>query len=133
MEFDEEDWLDEQQDIAQLYMEKTGAQHGKIEKYPSFYVAPYLAVWAVESGKITNAVGWWVITGDVPTDYVSSSGVGDARAALRAFAERWHNSVELFNKGIADPAIRLNSETASLLEERTKILSDWVLDDSKWK
>ena len=133
MEVTEEDWLDEQQDVAYQYMKKTGTNFGSIEHAPSFYLSPYVAVWAVESGKSPNAIGWWVITGDLPTDYVSSSGIGGAREAMSEFAKRWQNSVNVYRSGKKDPSITLNSETADLLEKRAHILMEWASDGSMWK
>ena len=133
MEISEEDWLDEQQNVAYQYMEKTGAKHGRIEHTPSFFVAPYVAVWAVESSKSHDAIGWWVITGDLPTDYVSSTGISSAREAIIAFAKRWSNSVNMHKNGKVDPTITLSDETAILLESRAQILAEWAYDESMWQ
>jgi len=133
MEVSEQDWLDEQQNVAYQYMEKTGTKHGRIEHTPSFFVAPYGAVWAVESGKSQDAIGWWVITGDLPTDYVSSNGISSAREAIIAFAERWSNSVNIHKNGNVDPTISLSDETADLLESRAQILTEWASDETMWQ
>jgi general stress protein 26 len=133
MEVTEEDWLDEQQDVAYQYMKNTGTNFRSIEHTPSFFLSPYVAVWAVESGKSPNAVGWWVITGDLPTDYISSSGIGGAREAMSEFAKRWQNSVNIYRSGKNEPSITLNSETADLLEKRAHILMEWASDGSMWE
>jgi len=48
--------------------------------------APF--VWAIESAVEPGSIGWWVISGDLPTDYAGSDGLLDPREALRAFAAR---------------------------------------------
>ncbi|MGD8594920.1 MAG: DUF4826 family protein [Gammaproteobacteria bacterium] len=133
MNVKEEDWLDDQQEVASQYMKRTGTNYGSIEHTPSFYLSPYVAVWAVESGISPGAIGWWVITGDLPTDYISSSGISSAREAMSEFAKRWLNSVNVHKSGKHDPTITLSSETADLLEKRANILNDWASDDSMWR
>ena len=132
MEANEEEWLDEQQEVAYQYMKKTGTNYGSIEHTPSFFVSPYVAVWAVESAKSPGEIGWWIITGDLPTDYISSSGVSSAREALIAFARSWSNSVNMYKNGKVDSTITLSDETAELLESRAKILTEWAYDESLW-
>lgn len=133
MELNEENWLDEQQEVAHQYMKRTGTNYGSIEHTPSFYVSPYVAVWAVESGKTHDAIGWWVITGDLPTDYVSSNGISSAREAIIAFSKRWLNSVNMHKNGKVDPTITLSDETADLLESRAQILAEWASDETMWQ
>ena len=133
MEVIEEDWLDEQQEVAYQYMKRTGSNYGSIEHTPSFYLSPYVAVWAVESGKSPGEIGWWIITGDLPTDYISSSVISSAREAIIAFSKRWLNSVNMHKIGKVDPTITLSDETADLLESRAQILAEWAYDESLWQ
>ena len=75
------------------YLSKQRLQHGCVGDLPAWHVVPYVSVWAVESVAAPGSVGWWVIYGDLPTDYCSSSGCGHPRLALRRIAEHWQNAL----------------------------------------
>jgi hypothetical protein len=85
-------------------------------------------------------MGWWVICGDLPTDYISSAEVSPPqhpRKAMRVFAQDWLELVkawkdgrEIENTRIGDPSSRV--ELQPLLEARAKLLLKWANDDSLW-
>jgi hypothetical protein len=43
-----------------LHLAKQGVNHGAIGEVPAWSLYPYVAIWAIESGKAPGYVGWWV-------------------------------------------------------------------------
>jgi hypothetical protein len=114
-----------------------GTRFGRVGDWPAWHVEPYVSVWAVESVRSPGQVGWWVICGDLPTDYVSTSGLDNPRAAVRAIAIRWLDYAPHLHEGQAHPEITIGNgtpdpELAELLKSRAKLLLDWADDDSVW-
>jgi hypothetical protein len=85
----EDTWIASQRKVVQEYLEREGVDHLGVGEYPAFHLHPYVAVWAVQSKKAPGWVGWWAISGDLPTDYVSRGKIAHPREALRAFAHHW--------------------------------------------
>jgi hypothetical protein len=130
-------WLTEQRDNVQRYMQDQGVQHRGVASTPEWFVAPYISVWTVESMKKPGAIGWWVISGDLPTDYLSGHVATDARTALAAFASRWREVSSYMLRGEDHPTVRIGfsenrQELGTLLNKRTKIIEEWVDDDEMW-
>jgi len=130
-------WCMEQRDNAARYMSEQPVKFGALGEWPAWHVAPYVSVWAVESVKAPGKVGWWVISGDLPTDYTSSAGTSDPRSAVATFSKLWLSAAERmergeqldhFTVGNADNALEL----APLLKSRATLLSQWANDDSCW-
>lgn len=98
----EERWCDEQRACVADHLRSEGVKHGRIGDWPAWYVAPCVSIWAVESLARPEWIGWWVISGDLPTDYISSADVlppQHPQKAIRAFAERWLKQVQAWNEG----------------------------------
>jgi hypothetical protein len=82
-------------------------------------------------------VGWRVISGDLPTDYVSAETIKHPRDAMRAIAELWSEAASHMERGISHPTFRVGtsnnqSELAPLLANRATLLLEWAGDDSFW-
>jgi hypothetical protein len=135
-----ERWCDEQRVRVADYLRSQQVNHGRIGEWPAWEVAPHVSIWAVESLARPEWIGWWVISGDLPTDYISSAEVDPPqhpRKALLVIANRWLKQVEAWQAGRDYLGIRIagahsHKELASLLEVRTRLLLDWVNDDSLW-
>jgi len=87
----------------------------------------------VESLKAPGSVGWWVICGDLPTDYCSSSPYRTARWAVRAIAESWQAAVanlRPWDETIADSGLPVS--LAPLLSSRAELLLEWAEDPDIW-
>src|SRR6267143_18187 len=69
----EEKWCAACRRRVRKYLAGESVRHGRIGSWPAWHVAPYVSVWAVESQARPGWVGWWVISGDVPTDYESAA------------------------------------------------------------
>ena len=63
-------WCAEQRAYVEKYLRQNQVAHGPIAASPAWHLAPYLSVWAAESQNPPGQLGWWVICGDVPADYV---------------------------------------------------------------
>jgi hypothetical protein len=137
----EERWCSEQRVNVANYLSSQKVKHGRIGDWPALHVAPYVSIWAIESLARPKWIGWWVISGDLPTDYVSSADVKPPqhpRKAIRAIAKRWLKLVEAWNEGRDYKAIRIpgphsHKELAPLLETRARLLIEWADDDSLWE
>jgi hypothetical protein len=136
----EERWCNEQRTIVAEYLRGQKVKHGRIGEWPAWHVAPYASLWAIESLARPEWIGWWVICGDLPTDYISSADVKapqHPRKAMRVIAQRWLG-MAAWRKGqdyegieIAGP--RSHLELAPLLEARAKLLTQWADDDALWE
>lgn len=137
----EEHWCGEQRLIVANYLHSQKVEHARIGDWPAWHIAPYVSLWAIESVVRPGWIGWWVISGDLPTDYISSADVQSPqhpRKAIRVIAERWLKQVEAWNQGRDYQGIRISGphsqkELAALLNSRAKLLVEWTLDDSCWE
>ncbi|MDF1838752.1 MAG: DUF4826 family protein [Planctomycetota bacterium] len=117
------------------YLAGTGVQHGPVGDWPAWHVAPILSIWAVESVKQPGAVGWWVIYGDIPTDYIGSAGLHHPREVLRAIAWRWKEYVDAVRGGSPPDGFAIGDgspELIDLLEGRAGLLVEMSSDDEVW-
>jgi hypothetical protein len=137
----EERWCEQQRQRVAEYLRLQGVEHGRIGEWPAWHVAPCASIWAIESRARPEWIGWWVICGDLPTDYISSADVEPPqhpRKAIRAIAERWLKLVDAWGKGLDYQGIQIGNshshqELAPLLESRARLLKDWADDDSLWE
>ena len=137
----EEAWCEERRSQVVEYLarqqKKCGLIHGEIGEWPAWHVAPYVSLWAVESVVSPGSVGWWVICGDLPTDYVSSKDAKSPRAAIREISANWKELASKTSDGSKggsqwlDP-LGAEERLQPLLALRANLLSDWANDDSIW-
>jgi Domain of unknown function (DUF4826) len=137
----EERWCFEQQTIVADYLRSQKVKHGRIGEWPAWHVAPYASIWAVESLARPEWIGWWVICGDLPTDYISSTDVKPPqhpRHAMRVFAQNWLRVVEAWKDGREIENTRIGDSNSHetlgpLLETRAKLLLEWADNDALWE
>jgi hypothetical protein len=137
----EERWCNDQQKIVADYLRSQGLKHGRIGEWPAWHVAPYASIWAIESLARPEWIGWWLICGDLPTDYISSADVNPPqhpRKAMRVFAENWLQMVNAWKDGREVENSRIagsssHEELGPLLESRAQLLMEWAEDDSLWE
>lgn len=134
----EDTWIASQRKVVQEYLERERVDHLGVGEYPAFHVHPYVAVWAVQSKKAPGWVGWWAISGDLPTDYVSRGKIAHPREALRAFALHWREMSDYMLRGEEHPDVKIGSpdqwpELGDLLRRRAQILQSYADDDDIWE
>ena len=137
-----EAWCDEQREVVRQYLARQpGLVHGRIGEWPAWHVAPIISIWEIESVVNPGWIGWWVITGDLPTDYISASDVDDPqhpRKALRVFCNRWITWADSVFEGRESPNYWVGtperaSELAPMLKSRVLTLLDWCDDELLWE
>ena len=135
----EEQWCaDRRTEVAQ-YLLREGLAHGRIGDWPAWHLAPHVSVWAIESKVKPGWVGWWVICGDLPTDYVSAGQIEHPRKALQAFADRWQRHCDSVRSGVTNSEMSIGNsghtppDLVPLLESRSRMLASWTQDDSIWE
>lgn len=136
----EERWCEQQRAIVIDYLRSQGLQHGRVGEWPAWHIAPYVAVWAVESYDRPEWIGWWVICGDLPTDYISATDIEPPqhpRKAMNAIASRWlqygdepRTAQKSSGYTIGNPDSY--DELAASLAKRANLLMEWSQDDSLW-
>jgi hypothetical protein len=137
----EEQWCEEQRATVSSYLRLQKVKHGRVAEWPAWHVAPYASIWAIESLARPELIGWWVICGDLPTDYISSADVKPPqhpRKAMQVFARSWlelaaawKDGCQVKNTRIADSSS--HEELGPLLESRAQLLMEWAEDDSLWE
>lgn len=136
----EERWCKQQRAIVMEYLHSQGVEFRSVGDWPAWHLAPYVSIWAVESLKRPGWIGWWVICGDLPTDYISSSGIEPPqhpRKAMKAIAERWLRYVDEFKSGKKQADLFIGKQNSfeelmPLLVKRANLLIEWAKDDSLW-
>jgi ankyrin repeat protein len=130
-------WLQKIREQVEDYLKRESVTHGRISDCPAWHVAPYISIWAVESLKHPGRVGWWVVSGDCPTDYVSADALKHPRDVMRAIGNQWLEVAEHMSRGEKHPTITIGtsdewSQLEPLLRARAELLAQWAEDDSVW-
>jgi hypothetical protein len=131
-------WFAERCEEITHYLSGEGVEHGQIGDEPSWFVAPYVSIWAIESKSNPGHVGWWAISGDLPNDYVSASDAKNPRDATRVIASLWKEAAQYMALGEKPPTFVIgsgenDSELAPLLASRSEILLGWANDSELWE
>ncbi|MFD2166807.1 DUF4826 family protein [Thalassotalea euphylliae] len=79
-------WIREQHLAAIKYLAGKGIVDTQVKERLSRYVVPIVSVWHIED-KRQN--GYWVISGNIPSDHVNVETAPEAREALRHFSLKW--------------------------------------------
>lgn len=136
----EERWCNQQREAVRRYLDGEGVKYNDIGDWPAWHVPPLIAIWAIESRAKPGWIGWWVISGDLPTDYVSASDIKPPqhpRKALQAIVTRWTQLVSTWKSGkqhpdMTVPKAKSLEQLAPLLAQRVKLFEKWLKDDSLW-
>ena len=137
VEPDEAAWCAQRRVQVAEYLSRTGIVRGQIAEAPAWFVFPYVSLWAIESVAAPGYVGWWVICGDCPTDYVPCSGDRTPRSAIREISQRWADAGATMKRAEAPDGFSVgdsadSQELQPLLATRAAILNTWVNDPSLW-
>ena len=84
-------WVREQFQRANKHLAENGVLFDSVVVEESRYLAPYVAVWKIKSqqGKY-----FWVLSGDLPADYIPFDTAPDVRNALKHFSLSWQLKAE---------------------------------------
>lgn len=126
-------WGAQQRQVVIDYLASQGCEHNGVSLEPRWFVSPYVAVWAVRSKANPDWVGWWAISGDLPTDYMTAAHQSTAGDVLIAFATRGRAAAEHMKSGkqldgctVGDPS--RSKELAPLLQTRADLLQEFGED-----
>ncbi len=133
-----EAWCEDQRQVVIDYLSHEGLKSPRVGDWPEWHFAPLAAVWAVESKSRPGLIGWWALSGDLPTDYAPCQGEGTPRQGLRDIATKWDEAAKLWARGQQHDDMSLGSrqqerEIAPMLAARAEALLEWVADDSLWE
>jgi hypothetical protein len=133
----DEQWVAAERTKVIDYLAQQQCQHGGVGEWPAFHVDPYFALWAVQSLKEEGAIGWWAVSGDVPTDYMSSGSGRHPREALRYFSSQWRAISDAMVAGVPRDDYMIGSaedwpELGPLLRSRAILLLKFADDDGLW-
>lgn len=127
-------WLAEQRQTVIDYLASQRCEHYGVSLEPRWFLSPYVAVWAVRSKTNPDTVGWWAVSGDLPTDYLSADNhLRSSGDVLCAFANKWRAAAEQMKDGkylngytVGDPSRA--KELAPLLKSRADLLQEFGED-----
>ncbi|MCG9697018.1 DUF4826 family protein [Shewanella sp. Isolate11] len=124
-------WIREHFQKANRFLAEKGVIPERVIAEESRYLAPFLAIWKLES-KQPKSQTFWVMSGDLPTDYVDVSVAATARDAIRHFSMMWQLKAENLMKSGAtqDPT---QAKFAQLLVSRAESLFQIHNDEKLWK
>jgi hypothetical protein len=133
-EAEEEAWCLAQRACVLVYLREEGFLSPTVGEWPAWYVVPILSVWAVESVAHHGSVGWWAVSGDVPSDYTTCSGERHPRQALRDIGLRWRDAATRWARGEHADGWGLRKpeaerELAPLLASRAELLLSMAADN----
>jgi hypothetical protein len=134
----EECWCNDRRNDVCAYLQQQGVAHGQVGEWPAWYLAPYVSIWAIESKTNPGWVGWWVISGDLPMDYVSAATIKHPREAMEAIAARWHSAAEHMAHGKPSSNFSIGTPSdwqalAPQLASRAELLQAWASDSDLWR
>ncbi|MBL8060521.1 MAG: DUF4826 family protein [Chthonomonas sp.] len=134
----EEAWVMEQRARIPEYLEHEELAHGEIGEWPAWHLAPFASIWAIERAENPGWVGFWVIVGDGPTDFVSADNRRHPRLAMQAFGEQWQSVADHLDRGETHPEITIGVPSdwphlVEVLRPRAAILLKTAADDNYWE
>lgn len=125
-----QEWVRTQFQKANRFLAEKGVIPSKVLADESRYLAPYMAIWKMESKRPTKKT-YWVMSGDLPSDFVDVKVAATARDAVRHFSMMWQLQAEnLVRSGATRDATQ--AKFAQLLVSRAESLYRMHNDDKLW-
>lgn len=123
-------WLGSQRQLVTEYLGSQRCEHGGVSSEPRWFMSPYVGIWAVRSRTHPDRVGWWAISGDLPTDYMSATGQRSSGDVLIAFADHWEAAAEAMRAGRQLPGFSIGNpshavQLAPLLDSRADLIREF--------
>lgn len=125
-----QEWVRTQFQKANRFLAERGIIPSKVLAGESRYLAPYMAIWKMESKRPTPKT-YWVMSGDLPSDFVDVKAAATARDAVRHFSMMWQMQAENL---VRSGAVRdvTQAKFARLLISRAESLYRMHKDDKLW-
>lgn len=125
-----QEWVRTQFQKANRFLAEKGVIPSKVLTDESRYLAPYVAIWKMES-KRPSSKTFWVMSGDLPSDFVDVKVAATARDAVRHFSMMWQMQAEnLVRSGATRDATQ--AKFAQLLVSRAESLYRIHNDEKLW-
>ena len=131
MEKMRQEWVRAQFQKANRFLAEKGVIPSKVLADESRYLAPYLAIWKMES-KRPSTKTYWVMSGDLPSDFVDVKVAKTARDAIRHFSMMWQMQAENLVRSGATRRDATQAKFAQLLVSRAESLYRMHNDEKLW-
>ena len=125
------EWVRTQFQKANRFLAEKGVIPSKVLADESRYLAPYLAIWKMESKRPTTKT-YWVMSGDLPSDFVDVKVAKTARDAVRHFSMMWQMQAENLIRSGATRRDATQAKFAQLLVSRAESLYRMHNDEKLW-
>ncbi|MCG9963581.1 MAG: DUF4826 family protein [Shewanella sp.] len=126
-----QEWVRTQFQKANRFLAEKGVIPSKVLADESRYLAPYLAIWKMESKRPTTKT-YWVMSGDLPSDLVDVKVAKTARDAVRHFSMMWQMQAENLIRSGATRRDATQAKFAQLLVSRAESLYRMHNDEKLW-
>ncbi len=120
-------WVREQFQKANKYLAENGILFDSVVTEESRYLEPYFAVWKLKS--LDNEY-YWVISGDLPADFIPFNLAETARDAVNHFSLNWQMKAENIKRNANADATQI--DFANLLQSRAESLYKIKAADDLW-
>lgn len=120
-------WVKAQFQRANKHLAEQGVLFESVVTKESRYLAPFVAIWKI---KTSDGKFYWVISGDVPADFMPYAAEKTARDALRGFSLRWQLQADnILHSGSHD---KTQHEFAERLITKAEQIYDLFSNDQAW-
>jgi len=120
-------WVKEQFQRANKHLAEQGVLFESVVTQESRYLAPFVAIWKI---KASDGKSYWVISGDVPADFMPYATEKTAREALRGFSLRWQMQADrILHSGSQD---KTQHEFAERLILKAEQIYDLFANEQAW-
>ena len=126
-----QEWVRTQFQKANRFLAEKVVIPSKVLADESRYLAPYLAIWKMESKRPTTKT-YWVMSGDLPSDFVDVKVAKTARDAVRHFSMMWQMQAENLIRSGATRRDATQAKFAQLLVSRAESLYRMHNDEKLW-
>jgi hypothetical protein len=122
------EWVRQQFQNANKYLAENGVIYDSVIVEESRYFAPYFAIWKIKS---LEGEYFWVLVGDLPSDFSPISVAPDAREAMRHFSLSWQLTSENLLK--QDDVTQEQKDHANILINRAEGLYGFYKQEDMWQ
>ncbi|WJG10892.1 DUF4826 family protein [Aliiglaciecola sp. LCG003] len=121
-------WVRSQFQRANKHLAENGIIFDSVVTEESRYLAPVVALWKI---KTTDNRYYWVISGDLPVDFMPYENEKNARDVLRRFSFSWQLKAE--NLQNSDSLDQTQKDFCDLLVSRAEGLYQMYEKESLWQ